>query len=117
MWLVVDCNVLVDASGQGVREYAADSYALLEILINRSDFTLAIDSRNRIKQQYDNRIAFPMHAHSWLQLLLPQRIRAVRRVVIPKGASVALREAHFDQADLPLVEAAYASDKLIVTET
>jgi len=115
MWIVVDCNVLVDASGQGVKQYAQGSYTLLEELMARSEFVLAVDSKNKIRQQYDNRISFPMHAHSWLLRLLPHRIKAVPRTQIPKAVLVALREVHFDQNDIPLLEAALGSERLIVT--
>lgn len=115
MWIVIDCNVLVDGSGQGVPEYRVSSYELMENLINRGEFTLAVDSKGKIRQQYENRIAFPMHAHNWLLRLLPHRIRAVRQSPIPRAISVKLREVHFDQNDIPLVEAAYGSEKVIVT--
>ncbi len=115
MWIVVDCNVLVDASGQGMEEHAESSYALLEDLIQRKDFVLAIDSKAKIKRQYDARIAFPMHAHNWLGRLLPNRMTATAGQRVPRGVLVSLREVHFDQNDVALVEAAYNSDRIIVT--
>jgi len=115
MWIVIDCNVLVDGSGQGVPEHRASSYELLESLINRNEFVLAVDPKGKIRQQYDNRIAFPMHAHNWLLRLLPHRIRVVPQTRIPKAVLVQLREVHFDQKDIPLVEAACGSERTIVT--
>ena len=115
MWLVLDCNVLVDASGQGIPEYAGASYNLLQALARRQDFVLAIDSKGKIKREYDNRINVTMYAHHWLSLLLPDRIKHVKPVQLPKGAGVALREAHLHRRDFPLVEAAWGSGKVIVT--
>jgi len=116
MWLVVDTNVLVDASGQGMREYAQASYELLRTLSEKPGFVLALDRKQKIWDEYQNRVRAPMFAYQWLEALrIQRRIEAVTGSGIPKGSVVELREAHFDRKDYPLVEAALYSEGTIVT--
>ena len=116
MWLVIDCTVLVDASGQGVSEYAESSLALLKLLLATPEFVLALDAKRKIQREYENRVRAPMYAHQWLDLLQrKERVKPVERLRIPKGASVSLREARLHKKDFPLVEAALGSSKVIVT--
>src|SRR3989338_5714871 len=115
MWFPIDCNVLVHASGEGMREYAEASYELLRNLEGRRDFVLAIDYKRKILREYEGRIRAPMFAHHWLTRLHPERIRAVRKLRIPKGALVELLEARLHKKDHMYVEAAYGADKVLVT--
>lgn len=116
LWLVVDTNVLVDASGQGIKEFAKTSHELLRALAMEPKFALALDLRGKIHREYRARIRAPMFAFHWLEKLGKEvRLRPVDSTEIPKGTRVSLAEAHFDTKDLPLVQAAYHSHKLIVT--
>ena len=116
MWLVLDTNVLVDASGQGVKDYAEVSHELLKSLMATPLFVLAIDKRQKILREYEARVNAQMFAYHWLERLRRElRIRAVTSVEIPRAAAVALREAHFDNKDYPLVQAALYSSKIIIT--
>jgi hypothetical protein len=116
MWLVIDTNVLVDASGQGVPAHAKESLDLLGRLQAIPEFALAIDFKKKLLREYENRVNGNMYAHHWLiRLNREQRIQTVPRVRIPKGAKVELLEAHLHQEDWPLVEAALGSHNIIIT--
>lgn len=117
MWLVVDTNVLVDASGgQGVKEYAAASHNLLRALADIPSFILALDCKQKILCEYQARIRAPMFAYQWLERLrLGMRIKRVNGSGIPRGPAVQLQEAHFDIKDYKLVDAALYASKIIVT--
>ena len=116
MWLPIDTNVLVDASGQGMADYADASYQLLRRSLLLPDFRLAIDPKGKLRHEYENRINAVMYAHHWLtELNKNQRIQLVPKVPIPKGAKVELLEVHLHQEDFHLVEAALGSDGLIIT--
>jgi hypothetical protein len=115
MDLVIDTCVLVDASGQGVSEFAGESYQLLINLETHGEWRLCFDKKGKIKKEYDDRVSGQMFAQKWL-MAVQNRWFTPECMRIPKGTSVKLREIHFDMDDLPFVETAHSSaSKIIVT--
>lgn len=116
MWLVIDTNVLVDASGQGVLDHADCALKLLRQLLAEPQFCLAIDPKEKLKREYENRINAIMYAHYWLtELNKGGRVKSSQKTPVPKGAKVKLLEARLHQEDFHLIEAALGSERIIVT--
>ncbi|MGE5112333.1 MAG: hypothetical protein ACM3JB_15825 [Acidobacteriaceae bacterium] len=116
MDLVIDCNVLVDASGQGMEEYAQASLELLKYLLLIPEFRLVIDGKGKIAREYDNRINATMYARNWLEKLQrSQRVVQLNSLSVPKGARVKLLEERLHKRDFPLIETALAADHTIIT--
>ena len=115
MDLVIDTCVLVDASGEGMQEFAHESYDLLSLLRDRDGWRLCFDKKGKIKQEYDNRISGQMFAQKWLEATQGRWCKPDFNRV-PKGTRVKLGEVHFDWEDLPFVETAHSTTtKIIVT--
>ena len=115
MDLVIDTVVLVDASGEGVPDFAGESYRLLQHLQGWEPWRLCFDEKGKIKRQYDNRISGQMFAQKWL-MASQSRWFTPPCARIPRGTRVELCEAHFDWGDHPFVETAYSTaTKTIVT--
>lgn len=114
MDLVVDTVVLVDASGDGVQEFASESYDLLQYLQGCEGWRLCFDKKGKIKREYDNRTG-QLFAQKWL-MATQTRWFTPECTRLPKATRVRLSEIHFHWDDYPFVETAYSTTtKMIVT--
>jgi hypothetical protein len=105
--LTIDVGVLMSASGLGDDRNHDHSLALAKKVEASPNFVLALDARKRIEQQYRDKMRQGTFGQAWLmRLFLKEKINYIPWGALPKGARVALEQAHFDREDYKYVETA-----------
>lgn len=121
--LTVDVCVLRSASGLGVKQAAAPSYALLTDMEKSKDAFLALDTKRRIRYQYEKQLGPQTFARIWLTKMYERaKIKPVERCSLKhdyRDAFTQLQGEHFDcstKEDAKYVEtAAMTTCKTLVT--
>lgn len=116
MDLTVDVGVVMSGSGLGAPEHRQSSLDLMKAVESETAFLLALDSKGRIRHQY-NLMVKRGFGYYWLQRLAAKgSITVVKWKRLNRGAVVALVERHFDPEDMKYVEtAAGTSCKILVS--
>ena len=87
-------------------------------MLKRDEYTLAIDSRGKIENQYSKRLKHGTFGHSWVKEMSSQgRVKIVPWQHIDQGTRTKLIEAHFDSSageDFKYVVTASATESKVL---
>jgi len=106
----------MSGSTLGALEHSEASLNLLKAIEARSGWALAMDTKGRIRHQYEEKIKHGF-GKDWLRrLATTNRILFIKCQNVDKGTRTALKEAHFDTEDFKYVDtAASTSSKKLVS--
>ena len=104
--LTVDVGVVMSASGLGAAGHREASLGLLKAIESRAQWLLALDSRGRIRYQYEEKVKQGF-GEAWLRRLAStNRIAFVTCRKLDRGTVTRLKEDHFDPEDFKYVHTA-----------
>ena len=93
--LTIDICVLMSGSGTGNKKYRQTSLALLEKMKGRKYFSLALDNRRKILNQYWEKLK-GTYGEIWIRdMIVKGKINIVPWRNINRSIIVALQEVHF----------------------
>ena len=114
--LTVDVCILIRGFHSDSANYCEHSRCVLDNLLSRESHSLALDSKKRIRYEYEHHLQRNTLAISWLTLMASRGKIMVYSTKMPRTLRVKLDEAHFHVPDRKYVETALASKtKKIVT--
>jgi hypothetical protein len=95
--LTVDIGVLMSGSKLGDLVNSSTSFALMKNMLKAKTQSVALDSRGKIKHQYNIKLKNGTFGRSWLQLMASQgKVFIVPWKILDRGTKTQLKEAHFD---------------------
>jgi hypothetical protein len=107
--LTVDVGVVMAGSSLGDPAHFQSSLDLLKAIESREGWSLALDSKGRIRYQYEEKVKQGF-GQAWLRRLASTgRISMIKWQKLNKGIVTGLKEEHFDTEDFKYVETAAAT--------
>lgn len=96
----------MSGSNLGAQEHYETSLSLLKAIESRVGWALALDSKGRIRHQYEQKVKQGF-GEAWLRRLAStNRIVFIKCRKLDKGTVTGLKEAHFDKEDFKYADTA-----------